>query len=1039
MLPNIVDVSAITGQRIVGRLTSWQTRNGPYNVEHLGGRGTSDDCLVFWWSPQHNWQAVNLTQKTGQKLTGGLTSWQTRNGPYNVEHVAGRNSARELIVWWWSPQHDWQAVNVTQKTGQHISDDVTSWQTMNGPYNVEHLAGRNTNGDLIVFWWSPQHDWQAVNVSQKTGHKIVGNVTSWQTRNGPYNVEHLAGRTPAGHLIVFWWSPQHDWQAVDVTQKTGRAIASDVTSWQTRNGPYNVEHLAGHDPAGSLLVFWWSPQHDWLALDVSARAGGTGTGQPASFQLLDSDGNAEMLATRGADDSLNYYWWKPIPDWEMADLTKLTGRRIYSDPEAWTTPSGDHIVEHLACEGDNHALLVFWFDGEIRREGISTERWVSVGPRNITCVILALACHPTDPNVLYAGAEFGGVWKTSNGGASWRPTMDDLINPCVAALAVSRSQPNMIYAGMSPGKVGTGGGTTVTLYRSDNGGASWSPRTATMSTFCRALALHPTNPAILYFGGDLGVEKSINGGASWTRVLTGDVDDLKIDVDQPETLYASVRGQGILESTDGGATWAQKGAGVTFTVLDDAGATQNAALDGRFRTLLAIGEDRRPGKHATRFVVAKIQGTILVSLDGAETWRVLPGTNHGYDGQNFWTSRVDVCPADEDFIVAGGSDVQFTLDAGGSAPTWASLPNSLHEDQQAIAFTPANPADFYFSNDGYVGLARNRGASSAKVSDGLVASQCFNVAVSQGPTLMAGCSTYHTGTIRTGRTSFLQWEAIDSPEGGLFEMDSTDGATMFGSPWGQNKLRRSQNGGSSWEFFDVATDDGTLTYIETLGIRPSDPMRMYASGFFGRLHFSTNGGSVWGVVMTGATPLLPDAGSGRNDGDFTFAYAPSNNDTVYLGTNDGHLWRTTTAAINGAGWLELNVPLAIGTGRIAAIAVPPASPDTVYVGYQIDGSPTLWRGIAQGPSSFQWTNVSGTGPTALPRLPVNALVIDPARPQRSFAATHIGVYLTEDAGGSWRLFGEGLPRVRIIDMQLRARTRMLYVAAYGRGIFRRRI
>ena len=116
-----------------------------------------------------------------------------------------------------------------------------------------------------------------------------------------------------------------------------------------------------------------------------------------------------MLAARGAGNSLLYYWWKPAFDWQMADLSKLTGRKVYTDPEAWTTPSGDHVVEHLACEGDKQSLLVFWFDAEIRREGISTDRWVSIGPRNITCVIRAIAADPNNPAILYAGAEFGGV------------------------------------------------------------------------------------------------------------------------------------------------------------------------------------------------------------------------------------------------------------------------------------------------------------------------------------------------------------------------------------------------------------------------------------------------------------------------------------------------------------------------------------------------------------------------------------------------------------------------------------------------------
>jgi hypothetical protein len=876
-----------------------------------------------------------------------------------------------------------------------------------------------------------------VDVSKITGQRVMGPFTSWQTRNGPYNVEHLAGRNPAGDLIVFWWSPQHDWQAVNVSQKAGQKVAGDVTSWQTRNGPYNVEHLAGRNPAGDLIVFWWSPQHDWQAVDASRIAGGTVIGHPVSFQLRDVDGNAEMLAARSESNSLLYYWWKPGFDWQMADLSKLTGRKVHSDPEAWTTPSGDHVVEHLACEGDRNSLLVFWFDAEIRREGISTDRWVSIGPRNITCVILALATHPTDPRTLWAGAELGGVWKTSSGGATWMPTMDALVNPCVNALAVSPARPSIVYAGMSPGKVG---GSGVTLYRSSNGGTQWTPRTQVASTFCRALALHPANPDILYYAGDQGLHKTTDGGTTWSDVFAGAIDDVNLDLDSPDTLYASVHGRGIFKTADGGAHWTQKGAGVTLDVLDDNRNVIRAGLDGGFRALLAVGRDRRPGKHGSRFLVAKIQGTILVSLDGGDNWRVLPGNDHGFDDQNWWDSCVAVSPADEDFIIAGGSGIQFTLNASAANPTWHDLPDSLHVDQQAISFTPSNPEDFYFANDGYVGLAVSRGASDMRVSDGLVAGQCFNIAVSQGPVLVAGCSTYHTGTIRTGRSTFLQWEEIDGPEGGLFEIDPSDTAVMFGSPWGQSKLHRSRDGGASWELFDVTTEDGTITYVESLSVRPDEAARIYASGFYGRLHYSTNGGNEWAVVTNAnGQPLLPTAGTARGDGAFTFAYEPSNGAYAYLGTKAGHLWRTTTGATDAQGWSELNVPLPVGTGRIGAIAVTPGNPNNVVIGFQIAGFRAIWRGSVQAGGTVQWTDIGGSATSALPLVAINAVFIDPANPQRIFAATHIGMFMTEDGGTSWHLFSDGLPRVSVVDLQFRARSRMLYAAAYGRGIFRRRI
>ncbi len=1040
MLPTVVNVSDITGQRVVGRVTSWQTRNGPFNVEHLAGRNPNGHLIVYWWSPQHDWQAVNVTQKTGQPTVGDATSWQTPNGPFNVEHLAARNANGDVIVYWWSPQHDWQAVNVSQKTGQKVTGQLTSWQTMNGPFNVEHLAGRNPNGDLIVFWWSPQHDWKSVNVSQKAGQKIAGDLTSWQTKNGPFNVEHLAGRNPNGDLIVFWWSPQHDWQAVNVSQKTGQKLAGGVTSWQTRNGPFNVEHVAGRNPNGDLIVFWWSPQHDWQAIDVTAFTGGNIAGAPSSFQVRDADGNAEMLAARSNNNSLLYHWWKPAFDWEMADLTKLTGRLVFSDPEAWTTPSGNHIVEHLACEGDNHALLVFFFDNEIRTEGISTERWIGIGPRNITCVVMAVAADPNNAALVYAATQFGGVWKSRNGGSSWSPTMDNLLNPCASALAVSRSQLNVVYAGMSPGSVGPAGGNPTSLYRSENWGRSWTPKTTMASTFCRALALHPVNPEIVYFAGDQGLHKSADGGGAWNTSFAGDIDDVQIDADAPDTLYAAVRDQGIFKTTDGGANWERKGAAVTFTVADDDGNMVSASLDGQFRTRLAIGEDQRTGKHGTRFVVAKVQGTIIVSNDGGDNWRVLPGTDHGLDRQNWWDSCVAVCPADEDFIVAGGGSIQFTLNASAKSPTWTKLPDSLHSDQQSIAFVLSNPADFYFSNDGYVGLASGRGGNSAKASNRLVACQCFYVGVSQGKTLVAASSTYHTGIIRTGRTDFLDWQEIDSPEGGLIEIDPTEDATMFCSPWGQSKLHRSRDGGNSWDKLEVAIEDGTVVHIQSLAIRPNDPKRIYASGFKGRLHFSLNGGDSWSVVKNAAgVALLPNVGDGRKDGNFAFAYAPSNNAVLYLGTKAGHLWRTTTAAKNTEGWTELIPPLTIGSARISTISVAPGDPNSILVGYDTDSGRIIWRGVVGSGGNVTWTDIGGSGTSTLPVAPINGLLIDPLNSMRYFAATDVGMFNTENGGLAWRLYNEGLPRIRIIDMQLRLRSRMLYVAAYGRGIFRRRI
>jgi hypothetical protein len=263
----IVDVTAKTGHALSNGtgVTSWQVPDGPYIVEHFAGVDASGHLLVFFWSPRADWQAVDVTAKTGRTLaTGsGVTSWQVPDGRFIVEHLAGVDASGHLLVFFWSPRADWQAVDVTAKTGRTLAtgSGVTSWQVPDGPNIVEHLAGVDASGHLLVFFWSPRADWQAVDVTAKTGHQLAAGsrVTSWKRNEGQAIAEHVAGLDPAGHLIVPWWLPWADWQAVDLFTMDGHRLSagSGLTSWQTPDGLDTVEHLGAVGIDGHVLVFWW--------------------------------------------------------------------------------------------------------------------------------------------------------------------------------------------------------------------------------------------------------------------------------------------------------------------------------------------------------------------------------------------------------------------------------------------------------------------------------------------------------------------------------------------------------------------------------------------------------------------------------------------------------------------------------------------------------------------------------------------------------------------------------------------------------------
>jgi M6 family metalloprotease-like protein len=391
---SVVDVTAETGQFMTGTLTSWQTPDGPYNVEHLAGRNIYNDLITLYWSPRNGrWRAVNVTAATGYKITGPVTSWQTRDGSYLVEHLAGRALNGDLIVFYWSPNSGgWRAVNVTLKTGHKIANTVTSWQTPNGSLNVEHLAGINQFGQLIVFWWSPARDWQAVNVSQKTGVVVHSQVTDWQVSISGLLNEFLAATNSGNELIVFSWSPAHDWQAVNVTRQNGVYFVGNVASWMTGA----VQHLAGQSTIGSLLTLWRTGTGNWSVVNVSHITGENVAGEPTIYQMADGTENVEILGSRNAQSQLIVSWWKPSRDWQALNLSEITGHNIASVPTGWVTPNK---VEHYAATTSASRLLVFHsftkprtLTDQLGREWLTMKR-----QRNIRRNVLTILWDPHRP------------------------------------------------------------------------------------------------------------------------------------------------------------------------------------------------------------------------------------------------------------------------------------------------------------------------------------------------------------------------------------------------------------------------------------------------------------------------------------------------------------------------------------------------------------------------------------------------------------------------------------------------------------------
>ena len=347
MFPKSVDVTGITGAQVVGPPVSWQTPNGPFNVEHLAAVNAANELLAFWWSPQHDWQVVNATAKTGQPVIGGIAAWQTPNGPFLVEHLAARSPDGDLIVFWWSPQHDWQAVNVSAKTGRRVAGAPVSWLTSDGARTVEHLAARGPNNELLVFWWSPAHDWQVVDVTAKTVDPSLDPTRGFHaTARWSSSIwAPLAGRNAFGVLVVAGARLAGGQRLCD----RGRYRAGRTVSWLAGS----VEHVAVRGSQDELFVYWWTPATNWRRVDVTAITGIPIEEVSGVYQLGKSARTPRFSSARGVHDSLLRFWWRPSRDWQAQNLSHATGvdttvgprhgrrqtaRRSSSTPR-WSPPS----------------------------------------------------------------------------------------------------------------------------------------------------------------------------------------------------------------------------------------------------------------------------------------------------------------------------------------------------------------------------------------------------------------------------------------------------------------------------------------------------------------------------------------------------------------------------------------------------------------------------------------------------------------------------------------------------------------------------
>ncbi|CAD5371045.1 hypothetical protein RA210_U140041 [Rubrivivax sp. A210] len=695
-------------------------------------------------------------------------------------------------------------------------------------------------------------------------------------------------------------------------------------------------------------------------------------------------------------------------------------------------------------------LLPFW--PVIARVANRVGPWFPMGPLNINGRVKSLAMHPTNSDVLFAGAANGGVWKSTNGGDSWRATWKFEGSLAIGAVACAPSNGNVVYAGTGEDTPGYGpsyGG--IGVLKSSDGGGTWESvaTAAQVGTACNKIVIHPSSSGKLWVASDTGVHYGVRTQVGiglweyvWTKQLTGRATDLVVKHGDPSVMLAGIHNSGIFKSTNGGQTWARlEGDRVAVFAIIIA-FRENMPTGGDAGWIkLALGQS---GEGGADFVVAKLgpnSATTLISGDMGEGWLKTPGSvGVRYDE---WCSMVAVHPRQLKHIYLASVGMQHSFDGW----NYADSPGT-HSDHHQMVFHHTNDNVAYVCCDGGVYRTTDNGTSWQLRSRNLTATQLMSLGVSADGPLVVGSATQDQGIIQTDGS--MNWvDHGGGNEWGMFVVDPNDSAKIFISPGG-GQLRRSTNRGVSYSlptngltdwwaaqgrntvaasFAHVAVkpgDGSVIVGVATVSDEVKDANDNVTATYAAkhRIYYSTNGGVDWSIALD-----LPHRGS-------RVAFSPSDPSRVYVATSQGRVYRSSSSG--SGGWTEpasaANRPPA---QRITSIAVDPFNKNRVYITYG-GVNPHIYRSTDGGAT---WNPCNGSDPAMqLPDIALLDVLVDTESPDVLYVASDIGVFRSNDRGATWYWANDSfeefdLPRVPVTQLGLHPGTHRLYAATMGRGLY----
>jgi photosystem II stability/assembly factor-like uncharacterized protein len=667
---------------------------------------------------------------------------------------------------------------------------------------------------------------------------------------------------------------------------------------------------------------------------------------------------------------------------------------------------------------------------------------------------------PGDPTVYYAATASGGVWKSSDGGATWSPVFDDQPISSIGSIAVAPSDPNVVYVGSGEanirGNVAAGNG----IYKSTDAGKTWT-HVWKQEGQIGTMVVHPTNPNVAFaavlghaFGPnpERGVYRTRDGGRTWEQVLRKDADsgasDVALDPSNPSILFAGFwqarrkpwdlisggPGSGLYVSRDGGDTWKQ----LTGSGLPD-------GIWGKVGVAVAPSDGRR-----VYALIEAEQGGLFRSDDGGGTWTRV-NASRSIRQRAWYYTTLTVNPQSPDEVWFPQVPLLRSIDGGKTLQT---VKGPHHGDHHDIWIDPKNPKRVVSANDGGVDISVNGGESW--FAPALPISQFYHVSVdTRQPYHIAG-AMQDLGTAQapsrslTGSIALADWYGVGGGEAGHVVSDWSDPNIVYAGEYLGIMTRYDRRTGesrnvSAWPENPSGHGGEDMKYrfqwTAPIAISPHDAKTVYHGAQV--VFRTTNGGQSWEAISQDLTrndksrqkwaggPITGDNTGVETYGTvFAIAESPKERGLIWVGSDDGLVHVTRDA---GKSWTNVTAAMAgfPEWGTVSLVEPSPFDAATAYVvvdAHRLDDMrPYLFKTSDYGKS---WKRLDG----GLPQdVYLHAVREDPARRGQLYLGTERGVMFSTDDGASWRPLKLNLPTVAVHDLVVKDDD--LVVGTHGRSIW----